>query len=122
MGDELFSQKLSKAGNVYINDAFGTSHRNHASTSTAAGFFNEKCAGLLLLKEVEAIDKVLKSKTSPVTAIIGGAKVSSKIPIIKNLLSIADNLVIGGVMAYTFIKSILKYDSTHDIIFFSSFI
>ena len=105
LGDELFSQKLSKAGNVYINDAFGTSHRNHASTSTVAGFFNEKGAGLLLLKEVEAIDKVLKSKTSPVTAIIGGAKVSSKIPIIKNLLSIADNLVIGGGMAYTFIKS-----------------
>ena len=105
LGDELFSQKLSKAGSVYINDAFGTSHRNHASTSTVAGFFNEKGAGLLLLKEVEAIDKVLKSKTSPVTAIIGGAKVSSKIPIIKNLLSIADNLVIGGGMAYTFIKS-----------------
>ena len=105
LGDELFSQKLSKAGDIYVNDAFGTSHRSHASTSTVAGFFNEKCAGLLLLKEVEAIDKVLKSKTSPVTAIIGGAKVSSKIPIIKNLLSIADNLVIGGGMAYTFIKS-----------------
>ena len=105
LGDEVFSQKLSKAGDVYVNDAFGTSHRSHASTSTVAGFFNEKCAGLLLLKEVEAIDKVLKSKISPVTAIIGGAKVSSKIPIIKNLLSIADNLVIGGGMAYTFIKS-----------------
>ncbi len=105
LGDELFSQKLSKAGSVYINDAFGTSHRNHASTSTVAGFFNEKGAGLLLLKEVEAIDKVLKSKTSPVTAIIGGAKVSSKIPIIKNLLPITDNLVIGGGMAHTFIKS-----------------
>jgi phosphoglycerate kinase len=106
LGDKVFSQKLSKVGDVYVNDAFGTSHRNHASTSTVAEFFNEKCAGLLLLKEVEAIDKVLRSKISPVTAIIGGAKVSSKIPIIKNLLSTADNLVIGGAMAYTFIKAL----------------
>ena len=104
-GDEKFSKELSKAGDVYVNDAFGTTHREHASTSTIAKFFVEKCAGLLLKKELESIDKVLVSKKQPVTAIIGGAKVSSKIPIIKNLLSAVDNLLIGGGMAYTFIKS-----------------
>ena len=104
-GDEKFSKELSKAGDVYVNDAFGTTHREHASTSTIAKFFIEKCAGLLLKKEIESIDKVLVSKKQPVTAIIGGAKVSSKIPIIKNLLSVVDNLLIGGGMAYTFIKS-----------------
>jgi phosphoglycerate kinase len=104
-GDEKFSKELSKAGDVYVNDAFGTTHREHASTSTIARFFIEKCAGLLLKKEIESIDKVLVSKKQPVTAIIGGAKVSSKIPIIKNLLSVVDNLLIGGGMAYTFIKS-----------------
>ena len=104
-GDEKFSKELSKAGDVYVNDAFGTTHREHASTSTIAKFFIEKCAGLLLKKELESIDKVLVSKKQPVTAIIGGAKVSSKIPIIKNLLSAVDNLLIGGGMAYTFIKS-----------------
>ena len=104
-GDEKFSKELSTAGDVYVNDAFGTTHREHASTSTIAKFFIEKCAGLLLKKELESIDKVLVSKKQPVTAIIGGAKVSSKIPIIKNLLSAVDNLLIGGGMAYTFIKS-----------------
>ena len=104
-GDEKFSEELSKAGDVYVNDAFGTTHREHASTSTIAKFFIEKCAGLLLKKEIESIDKVLASKKQPVTAIIGGAKVSSKIPILKNLLSAVDNLLIGGGMAYTFIKS-----------------
>jgi phosphoglycerate kinase len=104
-GDEKFSKELSKAGDVYVNDAFGTTHREHASTSTIPKFFIEKCAGLLLKKELESIDKVLVSKKQPVTAIIGGAKVSSKIPIIKNLLSAVDNLLIGGGMAYTFIKS-----------------
>jgi phosphoglycerate kinase len=104
-GDEKFSEELAKAGDVYVNDAFGTTHREHASTSTIAKFFIEKCAGLLLKKEIESIDKVLASKKQPVTAIIGGAKVSSKIPILKNLLSAVDNLLIGGGMAYTFIKS-----------------
>jgi len=104
-GEEGFSEKLSKAGDVYVNDAFGTTHRAHASTSTVAKFFVEKCAGLLLKKEIESIDKILASKKQPVTAIIGGAKVSSKIPIIKNMLSAVNNLVIGGGMAYTFIKA-----------------
>ena len=104
-GEERFSEKLAKAGDVYVNDAFGTTHRAHASTSTVAKFFTEKCAGLLLKKEIESIDKILVSKKQPVTAIIGGAKVSSKITIIKNLLSVVDNLLIGGGMAYTFIKA-----------------
>ena len=84
-GEEEFSEKLSKAGDVYVNDAFGTTHRAHASTSTVAKFFTEKCAGLLLKKEIESIDRVLVSKKRPITAIIGGAKVSSKITIIKNI-------------------------------------
>ena len=119
-GEEGFSKKLSKAGDIYVNDAFGTTHRAHASTSTVAKFFVEKCAGLLLKKEIESIDKILASKKQPVTAIIGGAKVSSKIPIIKNILSAVNSLVIGGGMAYTFIKaqggevgsSILEPDKT----------
>ena len=119
-GEEGFSKKLSRAGDIYVNDAFGTTHRAHASTSTVAKFFVEKCAGLLLKKEIESIDKILASKKQPVTAIIGGAKVSSKIPIIKNILSAVNSLVIGGGMAYTFIKaqggevgsSILEPDKT----------
>ena len=119
-GEEGFSKKLSRAGDIYVNDAFGTTHRAHASTSTVAKFFVEKCAGLLLKKEIESIDKILTSKKQPVTAIIGGAKVSSKIPIIKNILSAVNSLVIGGGMAYTFIKaqggevgsSILEPDKT----------
>ena len=104
-GEEEFSEKLSKAGDVYVNDAFGTTHRAHASTSTVPKFFIEKCAGLLLKKEIESINRILVSKKRPVTAIIGGAKVSSKITIIKNMLSVVDNLLIGGGMAYTFIKA-----------------
>ena len=119
-GEEGFSKKLSRAGDIYVNDAFGTTHRAHASTSTVAKFFVEKCAGLLLKKEIESIDKILASKKQPVTAIIGGAKVSSKIPIIKNILSAVNSLVFGGGMAYTFIKaqggevgsSILEPDKT----------
>jgi len=104
-GSESFSKKLSRLGDVYVNDAFGTTHRAHASTATIAKYFSEKCAGLLLKKEIQSIKNILVSKKQPVTAIIGGAKVSSKIPIIKNLLSIVDNLLIGGGMAYTFIKA-----------------
>ena len=104
-GSESFSKKLSRLGDVYVNDAFGTTHRAHASTATIAKHFSEKCAGLLLKKEIQSIKNILVSKKQPVTAIIGGAKVSSKIPIIKNLLSIVDNLLIGGGMAYTFIKA-----------------
>ena len=104
-GEEEFSEKLSRAGDVYVNDAFGTTHRAHASTSTVVKFFQEKCAGLLLKKEIESINRILSSKKHPVTAIIGGAKVSSKIPTIKTMLSVVDTLVIGGGMAYTFIKA-----------------
>ena len=104
-GEESFSKNLSDIADVYVNDAFGTSHRKHASTAVVAKHFKEKCAGLLLEQETKAITQFLESKQHPVTAIIGGAKVSSKIPVIKSLLSVVDNLLIGGGMAYTFIKS-----------------
>ncbi len=104
-GDKSFAEKLSKLGDIYVNDAFGTAHRAHASTAIIAEFFPEnKCFGLLMAKELQAIDKVLKSGEKPVTAIIGGSKVSSKITIIENMLPAVDNLIIGGGMAYTFIK------------------
>ena len=104
-GEEAFSKNLADIADVYVNDAFGTSHRRHASTAVVAKYFKEKCAGLLLEQETKAIAQFLESKQHPVTAIIGGAKVSSKIPVIKSLLSAVDNLLIGGGMAYTFIKS-----------------
>ena len=104
-GEEVFSKNLADIADVYVNDAFGTSHRRHASTSVITKYFKEKCAGLLLEQETKAITQFLESKQHPVTAIIGGAKVSSKIPVIKSLLSSVDNLLIGGGMAYTFIKS-----------------
>ena len=104
-GEEGFSKNLAEIADVYVNDAFGTSHRRHASTAVVAKYFKQKCAGFLLEKETKAITQFLESKQHPVTAIIGGAKVSSKIPVIKSLLSSVDNLLIGGGMAYTFIKS-----------------
>ncbi len=106
-GDEAFAEKLSKHGDVYVNDAFGTAHRAHASTATIAQFFNaeSKCFGKLMASEIENAEKVLESSESPFTAIIGGAKVSSKIDIIQNLLDRADNILIGGGMAYTFFKA-----------------
>lgn len=104
-GEEVFAKNLADIAEVYVNDAFGVSHRRHASTVAVAKYFQEKCAGLLLEQEKKAINQFLESKQHPVTAIIGGAKVSSKIPVIKNLLSSVDNLLIGGGMAYTFIKS-----------------
>ena len=104
-GEEGFSKNLAEIADVYVNDAFGVSHRRHASTAVVAKYFKEKCAGFLLEQEIKAITQFLESKQHPVTAIIGGAKVSSKIPVIKNLLSSVDNLLIGGGMAYTFIKS-----------------
>lgn len=105
-GDKDFAEKLSKLGDFYINDAFGTAHREHASTATIAQFFpNNKAFGYLMKLELEAIQKVLKSDEKPVTAIIGGAKVSSKITIIDNILPAIDNLIIGGGMTYTFIKA-----------------
>lgn len=106
-GDVAFAEKLSKLGDVYVNDAFGTAHRAHASTAIIAQFFpNNKYFGYLLAKEIESVSKVLKNNTKPVTAIVGGAKVSSKIIIIENLLDSIDNLIIGGGMVFTFIKAL----------------
>ena len=101
-----FAKKLSNLADIYVNDAFGTAHRKHASTAVIADFFPEKkCFGLLMAKELEAIDKVLYSGEKPVTAILGGSKVSTKITIIENILPAVDNLIIGGGMAFTFIKA-----------------
>jgi phosphoglycerate kinase len=105
-GDVDFAKKLSAHGDVYVNDAFGTAHREHASTATIAQFFpKDKMFGLLLGGELESIDKVLGASKKPMTAIMGGAKVSSKIDIIQQLLDRVDNLIIGGGMAYTFAKA-----------------
>ncbi len=102
-----FAKNLANYGDAYVNDAFGTAHRAHASTAVIAQFFPEtKFFGLLMSKELEAIDKVLKNGEKPVTAIIGGSKVSSKITIIENMLPVIDYLIIGGGMAFTFIKAL----------------
>ncbi len=101
-----FSKALSKLGDIYVNDAFGTAHRNHASTAVLPTFFKgNKAMGFLLSTEVEAIRKVLENGQSPILSIIGGAKVSSKIEILKNLINTVDEIIIGGGMAYTFIKA-----------------
>lgn len=106
-GGTEFAEQLSKLGDVYINDAFGTAHRAHASTTIVAQFFPEnKCFGYLLAKEIKAIDKVMQTGEKPVTAILGGAKVSSKITIIENILDKVDHLIIGGGMTYTFVKAL----------------
>lgn len=106
-GDVTFAKNLSKYADAYVNDAFGTAHRAHASTAIIAQYFPEtKFFGLLMAKELEAIDKVLKNGEKPVTAIIGGSKVSSKITIIENMLPAIDHLIIGGGMAFTFIKAL----------------
>ena len=105
-GDINFSEELSKLGTVYVNDAFGTAHRAHASTTIIAKFFKDKkCFGRLLEKEVLSIERVMKTGDSPILAIIGGAKVSSKITIIESLLDKVDHLIIGGGMVYTFTKA-----------------
>ncbi len=105
-GDEAFAKALASLADVYINDAFGTAHRAHASTTIIAAYFQQKKAmGKLLEQEILAIDKVLKSGEKPVLAILGGSKVSSKITIIENILEKVDHLIIGGGMAYTFIKA-----------------
>src|SRR3954451_3400328 len=106
-GDEAFAEKLSKLGDVYVNDAFGTAHRAHASTAVIAKFFpgDKKMFGLLMESEVESAEKVLHSAEKPFTAILGGAKVSDKILIIENLLKRATDIIIGGGMAYTFFKA-----------------
>ena len=106
-GDEGFAEQLSKLADAYVNDAFGTAHRAHASTAVIAKYFpSTKYFGLLMAKELQAIDKVLKSGERPVTAILGGSKVSTKITIIENILPAVDNLIIGGGMAFTFIKAL----------------
>ena len=106
-GDIGFSKQLAQLGTVYVNDAFGTAHRAHASTTIIAQFFeNKKCFGSLLEKEVKAIEKVMKDGASPVLAILGGAKVSSKITIIESLMEKVDHLIIGGGMVYTFTKAL----------------
>lgn len=102
-----FAKKLASYADVYVNDAFGTAHRRHASTAVIADYFDEnsKMLGFLMEKEVTAIDNVLKNAQHPFTAIIGGSKVSSKLGVIKNLLDKVDNLIIGGGMGYTFVKA-----------------
>src|SRR6187431_1837391 len=106
-GDEAFAEKLSKLGDLYVNDAFGTAHRAHASTAVIAKFFptEKRMFGLLMEGEVESAEKILHKSEKPFTAIIGGAKVSDKILIIENLLERATDIIIGGGMAYTFIKA-----------------
>lgn len=105
-GDEFFAGQLAENGDVYVNDAFGTAHRAHASTAVIAKFFpTDKLFGYLMEDEVQSIDRVLNSNATPVTAIIGGSKVSSKIAIIENLMKSVNNIIIGGGMAFTFIKA-----------------
>ncbi|MEN9448260.1 MAG: hypothetical protein RJA25_1550 [Bacteroidota bacterium] len=106
-GEENFAKKLASHGDIYVNDAFGSAHRAHASTTIVANSFSKenKCFGYLMAAEVANADKVLHKAAKPFTAILGGAKVSDKILIIENLLNIADNIIIGGGMAYTFFKA-----------------
>jgi phosphoglycerate kinase len=106
-GDVAFAKELASLGDIYVNDAFGTAHRAHASTTIIAQFFPEhKCFGLLLAKEIESLNKVLKNSVKPVTAILGGSKVSSKITVIENILDKVDHMIIGGGMTFTFIKAL----------------
>ena len=105
-GDKDFAKQLSELGDVYVNDAFGTAHRAHASTAIIAQFFKQnKCFGYVMANEIENIDKVVSGAKKPFTAIMGGAKVSSKITIILRMLEEVDNLIIGGGMSYTFVKA-----------------
>ena len=106
-GNEEFAEKLSKLGDIYVNDAFGTAHRAHASTAVIAKFFpGNKCFGYVMSNELESINKVLKGAEKPFTAIMGGAKVSDKILILEEMLNIADRIIIGGGMSFTFIKAL----------------
>ena len=105
-GDKAFAEQLSKLGDIYVNDAFGTAHRAHASTTIIAQFFTDhKCFGNLLAQEIDSIGKVMETGDKPVLAVLGGAKVSSKITIIENILDKVDHLIIGGGMTYTFVKA-----------------
>lgn len=106
-GDKIFAAELASLGDFYVNDAFGTAHRAHASTTIIASEFpNDKCFGSLLAKEIESIDKVLKNSEKPVTAILGGSKVSTKITIIENILDKVNHMIIGGGMTFTFVKAL----------------
>jgi phosphoglycerate kinase len=106
-GDVAFAKELASLGDIYVNDAFGTAHRAHASTTIIAQFFpTEKCFGLLLAKEIESLNKVLKNSAKPVTAVLGGSKVSSKITVIENILDKVDHMIIGGGMTFTFVKAL----------------
>ena len=105
-GDIRFAEELSKLADCFINDAFGTAHRAHASTTLVAQFFKDKFFGKCLESEVKSIRKVLKNGEKPVLAILGGAKISTKIPILKNIMKIADHIIIGGGMAFTFAKAL----------------
>jgi len=105
-GDVAFAEKLSKHGDVYVNDAFGTAHRAHASTTIVAQFFKDKCAGYVMAAELDNAKKVLDNSVKPFTAIMGGAKISDKILIIEKLLDKVNHLIIGGGMAYTFFKAL----------------
>lgn len=104
-GDLAFAEKLSKHGDIYVNDAFGTAHRAHASTTIVAQFFKDKCAGYVMAAELDNAKKVLENAERPFTAIMGGAKISDKILIIEKLLDKVNHLIIGGGMAYTFFKA-----------------
>ena len=105
-GDEDFSKKLSQHASCYVNDAFGTAHRAHASTTVVAKYFENKFFGKLLEKEVLALKKVMSNGASPILAVLGGAKISSKIPIIENIIDKVDDIIIGGGMSFTFIKAL----------------
>ena len=106
-GDDNFAKELASLGDIYVNDAFGTAHRAHASTTIIAKFFpNHKCFGMLLAKEIESLNRVLNNSVKPVTAVLGGSKVSSKITVIENILDKVDHMIIGGGMTFTFIKAL----------------
>ena len=105
-GDEDFSKKLSQHASCYVNDAFGTAHRAHASTTVVAKYFENKFFGKLLEKEVLALNKVMSNGASPILAVLGGSKISSKIPIIENIINKVDDIIIGGGMSFTFIKAL----------------
>jgi len=106
-GDVAFAKELASLGDIYVNDAFGTAHRAHASTTIIAQFFpNDKCFGTLLAKEIESLNRVLKNSEKPVTAVLGGSKVSSKITVIENILDKVDHMIIGGGMTFTFVKAL----------------
>jgi phosphoglycerate kinase len=106
-GDVAFAKELASLGDIYVNDAFGTAHRAHASTTIIAQFFpTAKCFGTLLAKEIESLNKVLKDSEKPVTAVLGGSKVSSKITVIENILDKVDHMIIGGGMTFTFVKAL----------------